>query len=70
MLIPTLQELTSKSREEFKKDLDTKYANLAVIYHLHDPEDTLGFLDDEFFAMLPKTCKHICHCQYILFCLQ
>ncbi|KAJ9092835.1 hypothetical protein QFC20_007263 [Naganishia adeliensis] len=59
--IADVVELASKSREEFKKDLDTKYANLAVIYHLHDPEDTLGFLDDEFFAMLPKSCKHICH---------
>lgn len=35
-----------------------------MIYHLHDPEDTLGFLDDEFFSMLPDTCKHICHCKY------
>ena len=46
--------------------MPTKYANLAVIYHLHDPEDTLGHLDDEFFSMLPESCKYICHCEYPL----
>ncbi|KAJ9111224.1 hypothetical protein QFC22_006599 [Naganishia vaughanmartiniae] len=59
--IADIVELTSKSRQEFKSDLATKYQNLSVIYHLHDPEDALGQLDDEFFSWLPKSCKHICH---------
>ncbi|WRT67534.1 uncharacterized protein IL334_004506 [Kwoniella shivajii] len=59
--LATIVELSSKSMQEFEEDLKTKYRGLTAIYHYRDPGTYFGYLGEQFFSRLPKTCKTICH---------
>ncbi|KAI9150833.1 Glyoxylate reductase 1 [Paramyrothecium foliicola] len=53
--------VTSKSRDEFFRDLDDKYKDISVVYRTSASGAVAGKFDEEFIQRLPETCKHICH---------
>lgn len=53
--------VTSKTRDEFFKDLEGKYREISVIYRTSASGAVAGKFDEEFIQRLPASCKHICH---------
>ncbi|KAK7705550.1 hypothetical protein SLS64_007917 [Diaporthe eres] len=53
--------VTSKSRDEFFKDVEGKYKDISVIYRTSASGAVAGNFDDEFIHHLPESCKYICH---------
>lgn len=61
--VAEIVEFDSPSLSDFAEKCKPsgEFADLKVIYHLHDPSHTIGKLDEEFYKVLPEGCKHICH---------
>ncbi|KAL3469807.1 D-isomer specific 2-hydroxyacid dehydrogenase [Aspergillus californicus] len=53
--------VTSKSREEFFKDVTNKYKNIFAIYRTSASGTVAGKFDAELIGHLPRSCKYICH---------
>ncbi|KAJ5088818.1 hypothetical protein N7456_012434 [Penicillium angulare] len=53
--------VTSKSRDEFFKDVRDKYKNIFAIYRTSASGAVAGKFDKEFIDQLPPSCKYICH---------
>jgi len=52
---------TSKSRDEFLKDLQGKYSEVVAIYRHNDSANSIGVFDAELISKLPQSVKYICH---------
>ncbi|CAI7615652.1 unnamed protein product [Penicillium palitans] len=53
--------ITSKSREEFFKDITDKYKNIFAVYRTSASGTVAGKFDAELIERLPSSCKYICH---------
>ncbi|PWY80856.1 hypothetical protein BO94DRAFT_602257 [Aspergillus sclerotioniger CBS 115572] len=53
--------VTSKTRDEFFRDLQDKYKNIFAIYRTSASGAVAGKFDKELIDRLPPTCKYICH---------
>ncbi|KAJ6114509.1 hypothetical protein N7486_000287 [Penicillium sp. IBT 16267x] len=53
--------VTSRSRDEFFKDLETKYKGAFAIYRTSASGIVAGKFDADFIESLPSSCKYICH---------
>jgi lactate dehydrogenase-like 2-hydroxyacid dehydrogenase len=52
---------TSKSRDEFFKDLQGKYSEVVAIYRHNDSANSIGVFNAELISKLPQSVKYICH---------
>ncbi|ETS86281.1 hypothetical protein PFICI_00109 [Pestalotiopsis fici W106-1] len=59
--IARCEVVTSKSREEFFRDVSGKYKDISVIYRTSASGAVAGNFDADFIKQLPPTCKFICH---------
>ncbi|KAH7076385.1 D-isomer specific 2-hydroxyacid dehydrogenase [Paraphoma chrysanthemicola] len=53
--------VTSKSRQEFFSDLQTKYGDIQAIYRTSASGAVAGNFDKDFIDRLPSSIKYICH---------
>ncbi|KAF4552892.1 2-hydroxyacid dehydrogenase-like protein 1 [Elsinoe fawcettii] len=59
--ITSTEIITSKSRQEFFKDIKSKYSNIDAIYRTSAGGGVAGLFDKEFIDHLPPSLKFICN---------
>ncbi|KAF4419197.1 hydroxyacid dehydrogenase [Fusarium acutatum] len=59
--VATVEVVTSTSRQEFFKDVQSKYKDIQVIYRTSASGAVAGNFAVEFIEHLPSSCKFICH---------
>ena len=52
---------TTKEYDQLEQDFATIYEGVQVIYHYRNPGSKFGFLGDDFFRAIPKSCQAVCH---------
>jgi hypothetical protein len=52
---------TTKEYNQLEQDFSTIYEGVQVIYHYRNPGSKFGFLGDDFFRAIPKSCQAVCH---------
>ncbi|KAH8817097.1 D-isomer specific 2-hydroxyacid dehydrogenase [Xylogone sp. PMI_703] len=59
--VAQVEVVTSRSRQEFFKDIGDKYHNIRAIYRTSASGAVAGNFDAEFISRLPPSLKYICH---------
>jgi glyoxylate reductase len=57
-----IEYYTSKSRDEFFQDCQTKYKDTRVIYRSSESQQVIGPFDEELVKRLPQSLKYIVYC--------